>query len=124
MYDYWPGYKAGTLVYNLTLGDGSWTGWELLDAASVGAGATAKGLSLGLSGGSRSVFWSGWGAKSEAATFGTTLETTPVGRVLDFAQAKGWLGSGAVSRWVWNEASATFAGNATGQADGDSIRQS
>jgi hypothetical protein len=23
MYDYWPGYKAGTLIYNQTIGDGS-----------------------------------------------------------------------------------------------------
>lgn len=70
----------------------------------------------GLSGGSRSVFWSGWGAKSEAANFGTTLEKTPIGRFLDLAQGRGWLGDGAVSRWTWHEASATFAGNATGQA--------
>ncbi|WP_127995679.1 RHS repeat-associated core domain-containing protein [Piscinibacter defluvii] len=116
MYDWWPGYKAGTLLYNQTMGDGSWTGWEVLDAGSVGLGVAAKGVSLGLSGGSRSVFWSGWGAKSEAANLGITLETTPVGRVLDFAQGKGWLGDGAISRWIWNEASATFAGNATGQA--------
>jgi hypothetical protein len=38
MYDYWPGYKAGTLAYNQTFGDGSWTGWEVVDAVSVGAG--------------------------------------------------------------------------------------
>ena len=44
MYDWWPGYKAGTLLYNQTVGDGSWTGWEVLDAASVGLGAVGKGL--------------------------------------------------------------------------------
>ena len=46
MYDWWPGYKAGTLLYNQTMGDGSWTGWELLDAASVGLGVAGKGLQL------------------------------------------------------------------------------
>lgn len=46
MYDWWPGYKAVTLLYNKTMGDGSWTVWELLDAASVGMGAAAKGLQL------------------------------------------------------------------------------
>jgi len=44
LYDWWPGYKAGTLIYNQTMGDGSWTGWEVLDAASVGVGVAARGL--------------------------------------------------------------------------------
>jgi hypothetical protein len=44
LYDWLPGYKAGTLAYNQTVGDGSWTGWEVLDAASIGVGAAAKGL--------------------------------------------------------------------------------
>jgi hypothetical protein len=44
MYDWWLGYKAGTLLYNQTMGDGSWTGWEVLDAASVGAGVVGRGL--------------------------------------------------------------------------------
>jgi hypothetical protein len=46
LYDWWPGYKAGTLLYNQTMGDGSWTGWEVLDAASAGLGAAGKGLQL------------------------------------------------------------------------------
>jgi RHS repeat-associated protein len=46
MYDWWPGYKAGTLLYNQTMGDGSWTGWEVVDAASVGLGVAAKGFQL------------------------------------------------------------------------------
>jgi hypothetical protein len=46
MYDYWPGYKAGTLLYNQTMGDGSWTGWEVLDATSVGTLVAGKGLQL------------------------------------------------------------------------------
>lgn len=41
LYDWMPGYKAGTLLYNQVMGDGSWTGWEVLDAASVGPGALA-----------------------------------------------------------------------------------
>lgn len=44
LYDWMPGYKAGTLLYNQTMGDGSWTGWEVLDAASVGAGVAGRGL--------------------------------------------------------------------------------
>ena len=44
MYDFWPGYKAGTLLYNQTMGDGSWTGWEVVDAVSVGSGVAGKGL--------------------------------------------------------------------------------
>lgn len=46
MYDWWPGYKAGTLLYNQTMGNGSWTGWEVVDAASIGVGVAAKGLQL------------------------------------------------------------------------------
>jgi RHS repeat-associated protein len=42
LYDYWPGYKAGTLLYNQTMGDGSWTGWEVVDGLSVGAGVMGK----------------------------------------------------------------------------------
>jgi len=45
-YDYMFGYKGGTLIYNLTLGDGTWTGWELLDAASIGLGIVGRGLQL------------------------------------------------------------------------------
>ncbi|MBX3717662.1 MAG: hypothetical protein KF738_16815 [Burkholderiales bacterium] len=44
LYDWWPGYKAGTLLYNQTMGDGSWTGWEVLDAGSLGVGVTGRGL--------------------------------------------------------------------------------
>jgi hypothetical protein len=55
LYDWWPGYKAGTLLRSLTVGDGSWTAWELLDAASIGTGVAAKGLSAGLNGGANSV---------------------------------------------------------------------
>lgn len=48
--------------------------------------------------------------------YGMTLESTPIGRVLDFAQGRGWMGNGAFSNFVWNQASATYAGNATGVA--------
>jgi hypothetical protein len=46
LYDWMPGYKAGTLLYNQTLGEGGWTGWEVLDVASVGLGAASRGLQL------------------------------------------------------------------------------
>ena len=38
------GISPGTLLYNQTMGDDSWTDWEVLDAASVGAGFAARGL--------------------------------------------------------------------------------
>lgn len=46
LYDWMPGYKAGTLIYNQTAGDGSWTGWEVVDAVSVGASVAGKGLQI------------------------------------------------------------------------------
>jgi filamentous hemagglutinin len=46
MYDYWPGYKAGTLAYNQAMGDGSWTMWEVVDAASIGVAGVGKGLNF------------------------------------------------------------------------------
>ena len=46
LYDWMPGYKAGTLLYNQTMGDGSWTWWEVLDAASIGTGVLGRGLQL------------------------------------------------------------------------------
>lgn len=46
LYDWLPGYKAGTLLYNQTMGDGSWTGWEVLDFASVAGNVAGKGFSL------------------------------------------------------------------------------
>ncbi len=111
LYDWWPGYKAGTLLYNQTSGDGSWTGWEVLDAASIGLGAAGKGISAGLNGGANSVFWSGWGSKEQARLFGTTLEATPIGRGMDWLQSYGY-----GSRWAWDQASAVFASNASGTA--------
>jgi hypothetical protein len=62
LYDWWPGYKAGTLLYNQTLGDGSWTGWEMLDAASVGtlgAGRALQGLQAFRAGSGASIEFGG-----------------------------------------------------------------
>ncbi len=111
LYDWMPGYKAGTLLYNQTMGDGSWTGWEVVDAASLGVGVAGKGISMGLNGGTNSVFWSGRGAMEEAAALGTTLEKTPIGSALNALQQRG-IGS----RWVWEQASSVFATNAAGTA--------
>lgn len=44
MYDWWPSYKAGTLLYNQIWGNGSWTEWEVLDAASTGLLFAGRGL--------------------------------------------------------------------------------
>jgi RHS repeat-associated protein len=68
--------------------------------------------SAGLSGGANSAFWSGPGAKGEAALRGTTLEKTPIGGILDIARQQ--LGI-PIHDWVWKLASATFAGNASGE---------
>jgi hypothetical protein len=71
----------------------------------------------GLNGGSNSVFWSGYqqGARGIAESLGgTTLESTPIGSVLDFASNT--LGIPGLTP-VWNAASATFALNAAGTAD-------
>jgi RHS repeat-associated protein len=67
--------------------------------------------SAGLNGGANSVFWSGPGAKAAAVLRGTTLEQTPIGAVLDAAKEL----SIPIHDWVWKLASATFAGNASGQ---------
>jgi uncharacterized protein RhaS with RHS repeats len=61
----------------------------------------------GLSGGSGSVFWSGEGAMARAANYGTILEKTPIGSVLNRLGDK-------VPYAVWKAASGTFAGNAKG----------
>lgn len=113
MYDWWPGYKAGTLLYNQTVGDGSWTGWEVLDAASMGLSGTAGGLKAAFNGGTNSVFWSGFnqGALDVANGLEITLEKTVGGRFLS------WLNHGVgvpVPDSVWNFASSTFANNAKG----------
>jgi RHS repeat-associated protein len=115
MYDYWPGYKAGTLLYNQTIGDGSWTGWELLDAASVGIGATGAGVKAAFNGGANSVFWSGYsqGARNAAEALGVTLEKTVGGRFLEWTSRTVGI---KVPDSVWNFASSTFANNAQGTA--------
>jgi hypothetical protein len=69
-----------------------------------------------LNGGDQSVFWSGYaqGARGIAENLGgTTLEQTPIGGTLDYLSNTVGL---PVPQFVWNAASATFAGNATGTA--------
>jgi hypothetical protein len=111
LYDWLPGYKAGTLISNKLLGGGGdTTVWEVVDLASVGIGAAAKGLSAGLNGGSNTVLWTAsWGndAKDVAAALGTTISKTPIGWALN--KAGNW-----VPRVVWDEASRIFVSNARG----------
>jgi RHS repeat-associated protein len=109
LYDWMPGYKAGTLVYNQTMGDGSWTGWEIVDAASLGVGLAGKGISAGLDAGSKSVLWAGRGASQEAALLGTPINKTPIGNVLDKLDSAGKL---PFRNFVWEQASAVYATNA------------
>jgi hypothetical protein len=45
MYDYWPGYKAGTgLLNSYRNGTFDFTAWEVVDGISVGVGAAGRGL--------------------------------------------------------------------------------
>ncbi|WP_370306068.1 FG-GAP-like repeat-containing protein [Sinimarinibacterium flocculans] len=113
-YDWMPGYKFGTGVYN-SFNGGGFTFWEVVDGASIGLGGAAKGLNAAFSGGSKSVFWSGFdqGALDYAMTLGTTLEKTAGGRLLQWADHTAGI---PVPKGVWRWASATFARNATGQA--------
>lgn len=46
LYDWWPGYKFGTLIYNTTFGDGDWTAWEVLDATSVLGLGAGRGIQV------------------------------------------------------------------------------
>jgi len=68
--------------------------------------------SAGLNGGANSVIWQGYkeGAKAEAQALGTTLEKTPIGRLLDLTSNN----IVQVPQPIWKVASATFAGNASG----------
>jgi hypothetical protein len=72
-------------------------------------------MKLAFSGGSNSVFWSGYsmGALDVAKSLGTTLESTMGGRVLSWVNYT--VGIKLPDR-VWNWASATFAKQADGTA--------
>jgi hypothetical protein len=81
----------------------------------AGGPIAGAGLKLAFSGGSRSVFWSGYssGALDAASSLGTTLESTLGGRFLS------WLNHSVgikVPDGVWNWASSTFANQASGTA--------
>ncbi|MHB8812620.1 MAG: RHS repeat-associated core domain-containing protein, partial [Steroidobacteraceae bacterium] len=95
------------------------TGSSSAGLAAAAAGAAVGGPQLwsaGLNGGDNSVFWSGYsqGARAIAEGLGgTTLEQTPIGSALDYLS--NGLGVPGLTP-VWNAASATFAGNATGVA--------
>ena len=76
---------------------------------------------LGLSGGSNSVFWSGYskGAQGAAQELGTTIEKTPVGSFLDKALNSSFANKfipGPVKDQIWETASRMFAANAQGTA--------
>ena len=113
MYDWWPGYKFQTGYANAIEG-GEMTGWEVVDGAGIGLGAAAKGVNAAFSGGSRTVFWSGFklGALTDARALGITLDKTVGGRLMTWLEfeAKVW----TFSPRTWNWASATFARNARG----------
>ena len=64
--------------------------------------------SAGLNGGANSVFWSGTGNMDRAAKLGTSLESTPIGALMNrFGEY--------VPYSMWKAASGTFAANAKGE---------
>lgn len=111
LYDWFPGYKAGTFISNKVLGGGGETTvWEVIDLGSAGFGLAAKGISAGLNGASNTVLFTssvGNDASIIAAELGTTIAKTPVGWMLDKAGK-------LVPRLFWDEASRIFVMNARG----------
>jgi hypothetical protein len=88
---------------------------ESLVGGAMAGKAAVYGVGFAFSGGSNSVFWSGYtlGALDTAQTFGTTLESTLGGRFLS------WLNYNVGVRLpdsVWNWAASTFANRASGTA--------
>jgi RHS repeat-associated protein len=76
------------------------------------AGAIEGGATWGvggLSGGSRSVFWSGAGNMERAGMMGRSLERTPIGSVMNRFGNR-------VPHWGWKAASCVYACNASGAA--------
>lgn len=104
-------------------GDGGWAAFEVATLGKGGAiviggkklldnigGIANKVWKAGLNGGKNTVFWSGPGTKDFAQTIGNTIESTPIGRTMDFIHNNI---KKLPNSW-WNNASKTFAENATG----------
>jgi hypothetical protein len=106
----------------------AWNGQEVSNKELTTAGGLAlthvaltAAPQFGLSGGTNSVFWSGYskGAQGAAQELGTTIEKTPVGIILDKALNSDFANMfipGAVKNEVWKTASGMFAANADGTA--------
>lgn len=109
LYGWWPGYKAGTLIYNQTMGDGSWTGWEVFDATTVGfaglGGLVQKTFSAGR--GAHAFFSGGEDAARAAAAMGRlgyfTIFDSPAGRLVSMIPDR-YRGDA-----IWRAASIGFA---------------
>nr|MDQ3040091.1 RHS repeat-associated core domain-containing protein [Pseudomonadota bacterium] len=84
---------------------GSYTAGEV---AGVAYGTAIGGVG-GLSGGARSVFWSGSGNMERAAAMGRSLERTPIGSVMNRFGNR-------LPDWSWRAASSIYARNASGTA--------
>lgn len=97
----------GNLAYQLaTNGDCPVDWWEVA-GWGLGGVSLSAGIGAGLNGGANSVFWSGAGNLQRAASIGRSLESTPIGSLMNGrVQAK----------WAWDAASAIYAGNARGIA--------
>ena len=88
---------------------GAYSGGKYSGYAFMATSAATTAWVGGLYGGANSVFWSGfdYGAKEAAASLGTTIEKTLIGRLLD-------RGGKRVPAIIWKLASRTFANNAKG----------
>lgn len=80
-----------------------------MDALGWGTAGVSlsMGVGAGLSGGARSVFWSGPGNMHRAMSIGRSLESTPIGSLMN---------NRVQAKWAWDAASAIYAGNARGTA--------
>ncbi len=99
-YREWRGIDGGVDSCSAWYKGGSYTGY------AWGAGTF---WTAGLYGGANSVFWSGAGNLQRAANLGRSLESTPIGWVMNRFGER-------VPYWMWKAASATYAGNVRGTA--------
>ncbi|MBK7727759.1 MAG: hypothetical protein IPJ33_04440 [Gammaproteobacteria bacterium] len=83
-------------------------GYTAGQIAGVAYGAAMGGVG-GLNGGARSVFWSGEGNMERALSMGRSLESTPVGSVMNRFGSR-------LPGWSWKAASSIYARNASGTA--------
>ncbi|MDZ7858414.1 RHS repeat-associated core domain-containing protein [Sphaerotilus sp.] len=98
---------TGNIIYQSIAKSDCPIDWGEAASWGVSGAGVSMGIGAGLSGGTNSVFWSGAGNLQRAASLGRSLESTPIGSLMNGRiQAK----------WAWDAASAIYAGNARGTA--------